>query len=395
MKIDLNTYTKSFTDNDLLNKYNKEKDTIYKALDNDTMNGWYTSLDLSFLDKIFKLKEEVLHNSCCLVVIGIGGSYLGSRALYQLFTPYFKKAKFPVIYAGVNLSSSYMNELLEYLENVDFSVNVISKSGTTMETDLTYSLIKRLLKKKYSSLEVKKRIIITTDATNGNLREEVKKEGYQSFSIPSNIGGRYSLLTPAHLFPLSFNIDINKLIEGYKEGLTLKEEAFSYATLRRTIFDMGKAVESFVSFEDNWYYYLEWLKQLFGESEGKDGKGILPISMIYPRDLHSLGQFIQDGNKIVFETFFKINKKEECKVDNKDLHIINNTLEDAVMKAHYKGNVPCILIELDKVTPKTIGKLSSFFFLAAAYSAYLFNVNPFNQPGVEVYKEQIKLELNK
>lgn len=392
MKLDITTHMESFLDTKSLEKYQKRKDEIFDLLDQNYMNGWLNP-DVSCVSEIFKVRDQVLSHSECLIVVGIGGSFLGSQALYQMFTPYFKKDHFPIIFAGTSLSSSYMKELLEYLEGVDFSLNVISKSGTTRETSLTYAAIKKVLEKKYSKDELKKHIIITTDPVKGALREEVQKEGYASFEIADNIGGRYSLLTPAHLFPLSFCIDIRELISGYQQGILLRDEAFSYAVVRQGMFEKGKVVENFVSYENNWYYYLEWLKQLFGETEGKCGKGILPISMIHTRDLHSLGQFIQEGNKIVYETFFKIHKMTPCDLDGKDLHQINLIVEDSVIAAHESGGVPCIVVELDEVTPKTIGELSAFYLLVAAFSGYLFDINPFDQPGVEVYKKEVKMRL--
>ena len=203
MKIDVNTYMDQFLDSKLVEKYNSRKDEVFQKLDHADMNGWLNP-DVSFVDQILEVRDEVLSHSKCLVVVGIGGSFLGAKSFYELFTPYFKKSSFPIIFAGTTLSSSYMKELLEYLETVDFTVNVISKSGTTRETALTYAAIKKVLEKKYDSDEVKKHIIVTTDPVKGTLREEVNREGYHSFVIPDNIGGRYSLLTAAHLFPLSF-----------------------------------------------------------------------------------------------------------------------------------------------------------------------------------------------
>lgn len=392
MKVDIHSYIDQFLDDRVVEKYHSRKDEVFQKLKVADMNGWL-SPDVSFVEQLLSLRDEVKKHSQCLVVVGIGGSFLGAKSFYELFTPYFEQSSFPIIFAGTTLSSSYMKELLKYLEKVDFTVNVISKSGTTRETALTYSAIKEILEKKYDSEEVKRHIIITTDSNHGTLREEVNKEGYSSFIIPDNIGGRYSLLTAAHLFPLSFCLDIQELISGYQEGLQFFEEAFSYAACRRSLFDLGKVVENFVTYENNWYYYLEWLKQLFGETEGKAGRGILPISMIHTRDLHSLGQFIQDGNKIIYETFFKIKQMSSCDIDGKDLHEINLAVEDSVIAAHVSGGVPCILIELDDVSPKTMGKLSAFYFLVAAYSGYLFDINPFDQPGVEVYKAEVKRRL--
>ncbi len=392
MKIDVSTYVNQFLDSKLVEKYSNRKDEIFKKLDQADMNGWLNPDD-SFIDQLLEVRNEVLSHSKCLVVIGIGGSFLGAKAFYEMFTPYFKKNSFPIIFAGTTLSSTYMKELLEYLDNIDFTVNVISKSGTTRETELTYSVLKKLLEKKYSPKEVKKHIIVTTDPVKGTLRDEINREGYHSFVIPDNIGGRYSLLTAAHLFPLSFCLDIKELILGYQEGLNFRNDAFLYAVCRRSLFDLGKVVENFVAYENNWYYYLEWLKQLFGETEGKKGKGILPISMIHTRDLHSLGQFIQEGNKIIYETFFKLKNMPVCNVNGKDLHKINLIIEDSVISAHVSGEVPCIIIELDDFSPRSMGRLSSFYFLVAAYSGYLFDIDPFDQPGVEVYKTEVKRRL--
>ena len=392
MKLDITTYMDKFLDKELVKKYCSRKMDVFQKLDAADMNGWL-SPDVSFVDDILKVRDRVRSQSSCLVVIGIGGSFLGSCALYSMFTPYFKEQDFKVIFAGTTLSSSYMSELLEYLETVDFSINVISKSGTTMETSLTYSAIKKVMEKKYSREDIKERIIITTDPVKGNLRREVEEEGYSSFVIPDNIGGRYSLLTAAHLFPLSFCLDIKELIEGYFEGIKRRDEAFSYAVIRRSMFDQGKVVENFVTYENNFYYYMEWLKQLFGETEGKNGVGVFPVSMIHTRDLHSLGQFIQEGNKIIYETFFKIKKMKSCDIDGRDLHDMNLLVEDSVISAHVSGGVPCIVLELDEVSPRNLGEVSAFFFLVAAFSGYLFDVDPFNQPGVEVYKSEVRSRL--
>lgn len=393
MKLDITTYVNQFLDKDVIKKYSDRKDEVFNLLDSASMNGWLHP-DLTYIHKILEVRDRVKKNSQCLVVVGIGGSFLGSAALYEMFKPYFKRDDFEIIYAGTTLSSSYMSELVSYLKTVDFSVNVISKSGTTMETSLTYTAIKKVMEEKYSHQELKERIIITTDPVKGNLRKEVEEVGYTAFEIPDNIGGRYSLLTAAHLFPLSFCIDINELISGYQEGILLKELAFSYAVVRRSLFDSRKVVENFVTYENNFYYYLEWLKQLFGETEGKEGKGILPISMIHTRDLHSLGQFVQEGNKILYETFFKIkNNREDFFINDRSLHQDNLIVEDSVIAAHVSGGVPCIILELDNVSPYTIGEVSAFFLLTAAFSGFLFDVDPFNQPGVEVYKSEVRSRL--
>lgn len=392
IQFDFKTHISPFVSEEKFNYYQKKKSFVFQQLETSYMNGWMQP-DVSFVSDIYPLVDEVKATSSCLVVIGIGGSFLGSCAISEMFQPYFQKSSFPIIYAGTSLSSQYMSELLTYLETVDFSVNVISKSGTTMETFLTYQAIKEVMKRKYSKEEMQKRIIVVTDATKGALREDVEREGYRSFVIPDTIGGRYSLLTPAHLFPLAFHINISEFILGYQEGMKYQEEAYLYAVVRRVLFDHNKVVENYVSYEENWSYYMEWLKQLFGETEGKEGKGIFPAATIHTRDLHSLGQFVQEGNKLLFETFFQINKSRDFLIDGKSLHQINQLVEESVLSAHVKGDVPCNVITIDKVDERTMGQLSFFFLLSASYSGFLFDVDPFNQPGVEVYKSEVRDKL--
>ena len=393
VKFDFNTMVDNFIDKENYNKLMNRKLEVYNKFADEYMTGWTKKVSEEEVKKIIRVSNEVKSHSKCLVVIGIGGSFLGSYAVKQMLGDYFKKDNFEVIYAGTTLSSKYMNELLEYLEDRDFSINVISKSGTTMETTITYRLIKGLMESKYSGEELRKRIIITTDAVKGSLRKEVEEEGYESFIIPDDIGGRYSIMTAAHLFPLAFNIDLEDFIEGYYEGEKYREDAYKYAVARKCLSDSGKVVENYVTYEENMYYFTEWLKQLFGESEGKEGKGIFPVSTIHTRDLHSLGQFIQEGNKIIFETFIKIEESDEIKYNDRDLHEINNIVLDSVRRAHNSGNVPSIEIELDEVSEETIASLMYFFMLSAAFSGYLFDINPFDQPGVEVYKKEVRENL--
>ena len=393
IKFDFNTMVDSFIDKDNFNNLMSRKDEVYSKFSEAYMTGWTKPIEVDELNEILRVRDEVLEHSECLVVIGIGGSFLGSYAVEKMLSPYFNNYNFEVIYAGTTLSSKYMDELLEYLRGVDFTVNVISKSGTTMETKITYELIKELMKEKYNDSEIKERIIVTTDKEKGLLREEVNEVGYESFIIEDDIGGRYSIVTPAHLFPLAFNIDLDKFIEGIHDGKDLINEAYMYSVVRRMMFDNGKVVENFVAYEQNMYYFTEWLKQLFGESEGKEGMGCFPVSSIHTRDLHSLGQFIQEGNKIIFETFFKVEKSNLVNYKNSDLHSINNIVLDSVEAAHFKGNVPCNLITIDEVNEYNIGKLMYFFMMSAAFSSLLFEVDPFNQPGVEVYKQEVRDNL--
>ena len=357
------------------------------------MIGWTRDVDKKLVSTILELRDEIMTEDDCLVVIGIGGSYLGSCALNRLFNGYYKD-KFRVIYLGNNLSSGYISETLEYLKDKNFYVNVISKTGTTMEVDINYQLVKELMKSKYSLEEIKKRIIVTTNSDTGKLRDEVREYGYRSFVIDDDIGGRYSLITVGHLLPMAFSLDIEKLINGYRDGLkSLKDMAYTYACSRRSLFDMGKYIENYSVYEEKFNYYLEWLKQLFGETEGKDKKGIFPVSTIGTRDLHSLGQFIQEGNPIIFETFIKILEVTDFKYKSKSLDDINNLVLDSVVLAHSSNNTFCNVITIDKINEENIGKLSAFFMMSAAYSGYLFDVESFNQPGVDVYKNLVRNKL--
>ena len=371
-------------------KYYSKKEEVLNSFNNSYMTGWTKKIDDELVNDIINTANEVKKHSSCLVVIGIGGSFLGSYAVERALAPYFNDNKFNVIYAGTTLSSDYMSELLEYLKNVDFSVNVISKSGTTMEPTIAYTLVKNLMEEKYSKEEIKQRLIITTDPVKGSLREEVNEIGYKSFPIPDDIGGRYSIMTAAHLFPLAFNIDLKSFIDGYYDGKKYLDKAYDYAVTRKSLFDQGKVVENYVVYEEKLSYFNEWLKQLFGESEGKDGVGILPTSTVHTRDLHSLGQFVQEGNKILFETFIKVNKSSEVEFKNYDLHNINNIVLDSVRVAHKKGDVSSIMITLPEINEKYLGEVMYFFMLSAAFSGFLFEIDPFNQPGVEVYKKEVR-----
>ena len=394
IKFDFETYVNRFINKNTMDVLTRRKDEIYEKFSNSSMIGWTNEIDSSLIMDILETRDAIKKNSSCLVVIGIGGSFLGSYALKEMFAKYFNDNSFEVIYAGCDLSSKYLSELVDYLKDKDFTINVISKSGTTMETTLAYDSIKDLMRKKYSDEEIRERIIVTTDLKEGSLREEVNKFGYKSFVIPKNVGGRYSLLTPAHLLPLSFFIDINTLINGFYEGLNLKEEAYNYACVRRYLFASKKYVENYCVYEPNLYYYTEWLKQLFGETEGKEGKGIFPVSTVHTRDLHSLGQFIQEGNPIIFETFIKILNSKDFYVNNKNLNDINNVVLDSVTKAHYSGGVPFNIILIDEINEKKIVMLCEFFMMSAAFSGYLFDVEPFDQPGVEVYKRFVRENLS-
>ena len=396
IKFDFNTYIKPFIDENKFNELYSKKNEYIDKLNSLEMTGWTKEIDRNIISNIEQTATYIKNNFECLVVIGIGGSFLGSYSFHQAFKKYFNDNSFEVIYAGTTLSSKYLDELYEYLKNKNFCINVISKSGTTMETTITYNLLKDLLKRKYSSEEIRRRIIVTTDKESGALRKEVNEKGYISFEIPSDIGGRYSFMTPAHLLPLALNYNLKDIVDGYYDGKRFIDKAFEYAVIRKLLFDNKKQVECFSVYEESMYYFTEWLKQLFGETEGKNSVGIYPTSMVHTRDLHSLGQFVQEGNKIIFETFIKIDKtKHFIQYDNNDLHTINNIVEDSVARAHFIGNTPCMEIELDELNEANLAELIYFFMLSAAFSGLLFGVNPFNQPGVEVYKKEIKESLNK
>lgn len=396
IKYDFKTYTINYFTEEEYNEILSKKVDIINKLKNSNMNGWTKEIDAATISKIKEIASFIKKNFDCLVVIGIGGSFLGSYAFDKMFRKYFDDDKFEIIYAGTTLSSKHLEELIKYLRNKNFCINVISKSGTTMETSITYKLLKDALKRKYDEEELKNHIIVTTDKYKGKLREEVNEMGYTSFIIPDDIGGRYSFITPAHLLPLAVNYNIDEIIDGYYHGKRLLDVAYEYAATRYLLYKHGKVVENFTVSEENMSYFSEWLKQLFGETEGKNGVGILPTSTVFTRDLHSLGQFIQEGNKILFETFIKVTETNNYIEYNKeDLSTINNIVIDSVIRAHSKGNVPCLEIEMDELTEENIGILIYFFQLSAAFSGYLFGVEPFNQPGVEVYKQEVRDALNK
>ncbi len=393
IKFDFSTYMKNYVEIALDKNL---QNTLFKKLENDNMTGWYqrkTSKEV--IEKIEETSSKITSSSDVLLVIAIGGSFMGSYALKEMFIPSFIKQKTEVIYIGNNLSSKYLQDVLDYIKDKDISVNVISKSGTTLEINLTYKIIKDFLENKYSQEELQKRIIITTDKENGLLREEANKNNYTSFEIDKNIGGRYSMITPAHLLPLSvLGLDINELISGYMNGFNYKDEAYIYANIRNKLFEQNKLVENFSVYEPSMYYFTEWLKQLFGESEGKSNKGIFPVSSVNTRDLHSLGQFLQEGKNIVFETVIKVENTNDIVLNNYTLNDINQKVLTSVATAHYQENTPSNIITIEKLSLYNIGELISFFMMSSALSAYLFNVNPFDQPGVEKYKKEIKNNIN-
>lgn len=348
------------------------------------------------LIKLINITDYIRENCEVFLVIGIGGSYMGSKAIIEaLSCPYDKKSP-EIIFLGTNLSSEEYYETFKYLRDKEVIVNVISKSGNTLETSIAFSLVMDIMKKKYEKDVLKNRIIVTTDPLDGNLRELANKEDYVTFSIPKNIGGRFSLLTPVGLLPISVaGINVAKLLEGAKDSFDKIDRAIEYAIIRDVLYNKNKIVEAFVVYNNKLSYFTEWLKQLFAETQGKDGKGILPISCVNTRDLHSLGQFLQEGNKIVFETVIGIEKDFKISLDQYDIELnsLNRIALDKVALAHDNGNTPSNIITIDEKNEHSMGELIHFFILSSIVGALLIDVNPFNQPGVEEYKRLIKNEL--
>lgn len=312
---------------------------------------------------------------------------MGSYSIAKIFTNEFVKDDVEVIYIGNNLSAKKLSEVVNYIKDKSVYVNVISKSGTTLEIKLTYNYILNILKEKYDLSELKERIIVTTNQLSGYLKDEASKYGFMTFDMPSDIGGRYSIITPAHLLVLAvMNLDIDKFLKGYYEGKKYLDEAYNYACIRNVMYKLGFLLENFSVYHESLYYYTEFLKQLFGESEGKDGKGIFPVSTVNTRDLHSLGQFIQEGKKVIYETVIKANYQTDVMMKDKSLNEYNDIVLNSVVEAHYDGGVPNNIIDMGIISLESVGQLTMFFMMASAFSAYLFDVDPFNQPGVEKYK---------
>lgn len=396
LKFDFTNYVLPFIDKDKYDLLNNQKESIIKKLKEDKMTGWYNNqLSNEILDKIKIISEKVKQNSDILLIIGIGGSYMGSYSMSKIFLNENEKHETEVIYIGNNLSSRNLKEVVSYIGDKKVSINVISKSGETLEVNFTYKYIKNYMENKYSAEELKERIIITTNLNSGFLKEEIERYGFINFNIPEDVGGRYSILTPAHLFPMAvMNIDIDEFIKGYYSAKEYINDAYQYACNRKLLFDNKFYIENYSVYEPKLYYYTEFLKQLFSESEGKDNKGIFPVSTVNTRDLHSLGQFIQEGNKIIFETVLKVNNKEDIVYDNVSLNNYNDLALKSVVTSHYNGGVPNNIIEIGECNECELGQLTMFFMMSAAISGYLFGVNPYNQDGVEKYKSILKMSIN-
>ena len=392
------------------------------GLGNDFL-GWVelpTNYDKEEFQRIKEAAARIQKQADVLIVIGIGGSYLGARAVIELLKSQMynnlKKDTPDIYFAGNNVSPSYLQEILSICEGRDVAVNVISKSGTTTEPALAFRVFKKWLEDKYGEA-AKERIYCTTDRAKGTLKELADRMGYETFVVPDDVGGRYSVLTAVGLLPIAAaGCDLDALMAGAKEAqealanpCLAENDAYRYAATRFALYQKGKAMELLVSFDPCFVTMAEWYKQLFGESEGKDDKGLFPNAVTFSTDLHSLGQFIQDGSKILFETFMDIKKpKKDLYLEpdaqnfdglnflsGQDMSKVNATVMDATILAHTEGGVPCAVLEMPEISEHEVGYMIYFFEKACAISGYLLGVNPFDQPGVESYKKNMFALLGK
>ncbi|WP_417899168.1 glucose-6-phosphate isomerase [Bacillus haimaensis] len=401
--------------------------------------GWIdlpTAYDKEEFARIVKSAEKIKTDSDILLVVGIGGSYLGARAALEMLNHSFYNAlskeqrKTPqVIFVGNNISSTYMKDLMDLLDGKDFSINVISKSGTTTEPALAFRIFRKILEEKYGKEEARKRIYATTDKARGALKTLATEEGYESFIIPDDVGGRYSVLTAVGLLPIAVSgADIEEMMKGaaqassdFSESELEDNAAYQYAAVRNVLYNKGKTIEMLINYEPGLQYFSEWWKQLFGESEGKDQKGIFPASANFSTDLHSMGQYVQEGRRDLFETIIKVDTpRHELKVEAEEndldglnylagetVDFVNTKAYEGTLLAHTDGGVPNLVVNIPAMDAYTFGYLVYFFEKACAMSGYLLGVNPFDQPGVEAYKvnmfallgkpgfEEVKAELEK
>ena len=398
-----------------------DKELEKEANRNDKMVGWMflpEKYDKEEVKRILKAKEKIQKDSEVLIVIGIGGSYLGAKAVIDALVKK-KDVKTEVLFVGNNMSTRYINEVIAHIEDKDFSINVISKSGTTTEPAIAFRIFRQFLIEKYGVEEARKRIYVTTDSTNGALKEIADEEAYETFVIPNTIGGRYSVLTPVGLLPIAVaGVDIVKMLKGAEKAMNeylnediMQNNCYIYAVLRYILYSKyGKTLEIFGIYEENFRSFLEWIKQLFNESEGKNGKGIFSTSAVFTTDLHSIGQYIQEGKRNIFETIINVVDMNEEDIimttqendednlnylENMTLDYINKKTMEGALNAHLEGDVPSILLNLSKLDEENIGFLIYFFKKACAMYCRLLGVDAFNQPGVEAYKKNMGLLLNK
>ena len=389
--------------------------------------GWIdlpVDYDKEEFSRIEKAAEKIKKDSDVLIVIGIGGSYLGARAAIEFLRhgfynslPKEKRGTPEIYYVGNSISSTYLQGVIDVIGDRDFSVNVISKSGTTTEPAIAFRIFKKMLEDKYGQEEAAKRIYATTDKARGALKDLATKEGYESFVVPDDVGGRFSVLTAVGLLPIAVSgADITALMDGAASGreLALNEkfednEAMKYAAIRNILLRKGKSVEVLANYEPALHYIGEWWKQLYGESEGKDQKGIFPAAVDFTTDLHSIGQFIQDGARIMFETVMNVEEARETITIEKEaedldglnylagktMDFVNKSAMNGTILAHTDGNVPNLMIKIPKMDEFHLGQLFYFFEFACGVSGYILGVNPFNQPGVESYKKNMFALLGK
>lgn len=392
------------------------------GLGNDFL-GWLdlpVDYDKEEFARIKAAAKRIQEDSDIVIVIGIGGSYLGARAAIEALKGMMynaKKKKTPDIYfVGNSISPAYLQDIISLCEDREFSVNVISKSGTTTEPAVAFRVFKALLEKKYGKDGAKRRIYATTDRAKGTLKELSDREGYETFVVPDDVGGRFSVLTAVGLLPIAIaGCDIDRLMEGAAAAreafaeCSLDNDCYRYAATRNILYRKGKAVELLACYEPNFTLMNEWYKQLFGESEGKDGKGLFPASVVFSTDLHSMGQFVQDGARVMFETVVDIKTPQqdlfiEKSADNFDgldflanqnMSVVNRKAMEGTILAHTDGGVPNVVLEVDALDEYNLGYLIYFFEKACAISGYLLGVNPFDQPGVESYKKNMFALLGK
>ncbi|MCA1057211.1 glucose-6-phosphate isomerase [Rossellomorea aquimaris] len=389
--------------------------------------GWVdlpVDYDKEEFSRIKKSAEKIKNDSDILLVIGIGGSYLGARAAIEMLNHSFynalpkeKRSTPQVLFLGQNISSTYMKDLMDLLDGKDFSINVISKSGTTTEPAIAFRIFRKMLEEKYGVEEARKRIYATTDKSKGALKTLANDEGYETFVVPDDVGGRYSVLTAVGLLPIAVSgVEIDQMMKGaaearedFSKSELTENPAYQYAAVRNVLYNKGKTIEMLINYEPGLQYFSEWWKQLFGESEGKDQKGIFPSSANFSTDLHSLGQYVQEGRRDLFETVIKVQEprheltieKAESDLDGlnylagETVDFVNNKAFEGTLLAHTDGGVPNLIVEIPAMDAYTFGYLVYFFEKACAMSGYLLGVNPFDQPGVEAYKVNMFALLGK
>lgn len=389
-----------------------------KGAGNDFL-GWLElpyQYDKEEFDRILAAAEKIKKQADLLIVIGIGGSYLGAKAAIEMLKKYFNNKGVEIIFVGHQISSTYLAELVEYVKDKEFSINVISKSGTTTEPAIAFRIFRELIEQKYGKEGAKERIYATTDKARGALKTLATTNGYETFVVPDDVGGRYSVLTAVGLLPIAVaGIDIKKMMEGAQKAYdelhvrSLDNVAIKYALVRQALYRSGKAIEILVNYEPALTYFAEWWKQLYGESEGKEHNGLWVSSASFSTDLHSLGQMIQDGKRNLFETvinvlnpihsyaipFDKDNLDGLNFLASKDMDFVNKQAFLGTLLAHVDGGVPNIIIDIERIDAYTFGYLAYFFEFACGVSAYQLGINPFNQPGVEAYKKNMFALLGK